>query len=570
MIARQFAKARGVFRSLREIGDEVAPGAFPLVGFAVERPGFFPQHVGQQARRAARRQANKEFAVLGAAQFLAEAADVARGLRAHGDAAAVDADEVAEERPLERRRRQLHVGHEIGAIFIPDLLDRRRQRADDVRFRIHDLQHAAQPLRPVRIVRIEKGDDRRARRRKAKITRGADAAIALRRNDLKARIGLRREPGLRAVARAVVDHDQLEVRLVLRQHAFDRARQHVEAVKARDDDGTPQRQDSNVFGHWTGKINIPLVGCTAYSPQGLNRPAFAGLAGGANSMFSAVMPSGLISVIVTTYNREDALDAVLRSLARQNDSGFRGDRGRRRLACRNRGDGRSLERQGRPPPRPCLARRPRLPRRRNPQPRHPRLARRLLHLPRRRLHRAAGFRRHASASRRTRLLRHRQPHSAVAGADGQSAARQAHAGDLDRGALARANACAAASTGCRRCCICRSGRCAGCAETPGAARAPAISPSGAPISIASTASTATTAAGARRIPTSSCGCCMPASRARTASSPPASCICGTPITDATGSSRTNASCRTVSPSDRVRARRGLSALQGAPSPALAG
>ena len=30
----------------------------------------------------------------------------------------------------------------------------------------------------------------------------------------------------------------------------------------------------------------------------------------------------LISVIVTTYNREDALDAVLRSLARQGDSSF--------------------------------------------------------------------------------------------------------------------------------------------------------------------------------------------------------------------------------------------------------
>jgi glycosyltransferase involved in cell wall biosynthesis len=39
-------------------------------------------------------------------------------------------------------------------------------------------------------------------------------------------------------------------------------------------------------------------------------------------MFSAVMPSGLISVIVTTYNREDALDAVLRSLALQNDTDF--------------------------------------------------------------------------------------------------------------------------------------------------------------------------------------------------------------------------------------------------------
>ena len=30
----------------------------------------------------------------------------------------------------------------------------------------------------------------------------------------------------------------------------------------------------------------------------------------------------LISVIVTTYEREDALDAVLRSLSRQSDRGF--------------------------------------------------------------------------------------------------------------------------------------------------------------------------------------------------------------------------------------------------------
>ena len=30
----------------------------------------------------------------------------------------------------------------------------------------------------------------------------------------------------------------------------------------------------------------------------------------------------LISVIVTTYNREDALDAVLRSLSRQTDRDF--------------------------------------------------------------------------------------------------------------------------------------------------------------------------------------------------------------------------------------------------------
>ena len=32
--------------------------------------------------------------------------------------------------------------------------------------------------------------------------------------------------------------------------------------------------------------------------------------------------TGLISIVVTTFDREDALDAVLRSLSRQADRGF--------------------------------------------------------------------------------------------------------------------------------------------------------------------------------------------------------------------------------------------------------
>jgi glycosyltransferase involved in cell wall biosynthesis len=39
-------------------------------------------------------------------------------------------------------------------------------------------------------------------------------------------------------------------------------------------------------------------------------------------MFQKAPMAELISVIVTTYNREDALDAVLRSLARQTDADF--------------------------------------------------------------------------------------------------------------------------------------------------------------------------------------------------------------------------------------------------------
>ena len=60
----------------------------------------------------------------------------------------------------------------------------------------------------------------------------------------------------------------------------------------------------------------------------------------------------------------------------------------------------------------------------------------------------------------------------------------------------------------------------------GRARAPAISRSGAPISTRSTASTRASTAGAARTPICWCGCCTPACGARTAASPPASFISG--------------------------------------------
>ena len=81
--------------------------------------------------------------------------------------------------------------------------------------------------------------------------------------------------------------------------------------------------------------------------------------------------SELISVIVTTYNREDALDAVLRSLARQNDRNFE-------VVVADDGSGpatAALVEQWKPrlgvQARSCLARASRLSRRRNSQPRDP-------------------------------------------------------------------------------------------------------------------------------------------------------------------------------------------------------
>src|SRR5262247_3590603 len=97
--------------------------------------------------------------------------------------------------------------------------------------------------------------------------------------------------------------------------------------------------------------------------------------------------SDLISVIVTTYNREDALEAVLSALSRQSDRGFE-------VVIADDGSG---------PTTASLVERW-----------HPRLPRRLLHLPRRRLHRSRRLRRDASQARRTRMVRHRKPRAAFA------------------------------------------------------------------------------------------------------------------------------------------------------------
>src|SRR5262249_30016732 len=77
-------------------------------------------------------------------------------------------------------------------------------------------------------------------------------------------------------------------------------------------------------------------------------------------------------------------------------SRLRSCRRRRRLKAGNCGTGGRLAIAARRSPRPYLAGRSRLPRRRDPQPRHPRLSRRVFHLPRWGLHRAPRFGRRPS------------------------------------------------------------------------------------------------------------------------------------------------------------------------------
>ena len=160
----------------------------------------------------------------------------------------------------------------------------------------------------------------------------------------------------------------------------------------------------------------------------------------------------------------------------------------------------------------CLAGASRLSRRRNPQPRHPRLPGRLLHLPRWRLHRAARFRRDPSPAGRARMVRHRQSRAAGRRTNGGGFARRSRARDLGlaewiaerrHGGVNRLAPILRLPLGPLRKLV--------SAQT-GAPRVPATSRSGAPTSTGSTASMPVFPAGAARIPTSSCGCCTPGVR----------------------------------------------------------
>ena len=276
----------------------------------------------------------------------------------------------------------------------------------------------------------------------------------------------------------------------------------------------------------------------------------------------------LISVIVTTYNREDALDAVLRSLARQTDADFEvvvaddgsapatadlieawkakvghrlehvwhEDRGFRAAEIRNRAilasrgayciflDGDCIVR----PDFVAI---------------HRRLAEpgwfvtgnRILlsreltaKVLREKLRRKPG----ASPLARRALARRRQSPVGAAASAARTAAPAASA-RLARRALLQSGDLALA------------------------------------ISIASTASMPTTAAGARRIPISSCACCMPACAARTAAFATGVIHLWHAEADRSWLPDNERKLADIIASDRIRAQRGLSALRPAAATAMA-
>ncbi len=147
--------------------------------------------------------------------------------------------EVADQRPFERRRRKPDRREYAPRAasrdrISPPTTGRRRGRDRPQERR------AAPPAGPA-------DRHRRNRERRRYSARAASSPrlraplgpqIALGRDHADARIGrASRDTRARAVGRGVVDHDQLEARVVLREHARDRARQAVPAIVGRKDDG---------------------------------------------------------------------------------------------------------------------------------------------------------------------------------------------------------------------------------------------------------------------------------------------------------------------------------------------
>ena len=277
----------------------------------------------------------------------------------------------------------------------------------------------------------------------------------------------------------------------------------------------------------------------------------------------------LISVIVTTYNREDALEAVLRSLARQTDRDFEvvvADDGSA-AATRRLIEGWKAT-----------------------------LGRPLDHV----WHDDQGFR--AAEIRNRAILVSRGAYCIFLDGDcivrpdfvathrrlaepgwfvtgnrilfsalltAQSPAGKTCAGNLELrrlggGAVARrSQSCFGA------CCGCRSGRCARCAKAHGRARAPAILRSGAPISTALTVSMPITPAGARKNSDIIVRLLHAGVRRKDGVFATGVLHLWHPEADRGKLADNERKLSDIVAGDRVRARRGLSALQPAPSTARA-
>ena len=188
---------------------------------------------------------------------------------------------------------------------------------------------------------------------------------------------------------------------------------------------------------------------------------------------------------------------------------------------------------------------------------------RLLHLSRRRLHRADRLHCDTSQTGRARMVRHRQPRAPFSGTDRCGAAGRIAPGGMGSFPLAGASHARRRQSAC--------GRAAAAARTlaqaPGPtlarARVPAILRSGGPISIGSTASTPASAAGAARTPICWFACCIAGWRRKDGRFATGVIHLWHRQADRAQLAANDARLDAVLHSDHTRAQRGLSALRAA-------
>ena len=228
-------KARSIFGALAQISHEARARLVPVVRQAVVDPALFPQHVGQQAAAPGLREPDQELAIFGQPERLAKSADRKRRVAPHRHAGGLDRDEVADQRPFERRGPQRQIGNAGFARRPAVEAQRRGEHAYDRRVGERS-ERRREPARAIAIVGIQKGNHRSARGLKPDIARAARAEVCRGGDRPHARVGEGREIVRRAVGRGVIDDDQLEVGIGLCQHACDRARQQRGPVVGRDHD----------------------------------------------------------------------------------------------------------------------------------------------------------------------------------------------------------------------------------------------------------------------------------------------------------------------------------------------
>gem|GEM_PF-2628576 len=206
----------------------------------------------REARRAG--QAQEELPVLRGGPGLVEAPRAPEGLAAQRERARLDerlleqreVDRAGRQRPpvrvrgveeaAQEHRRGAHEGAQIeGAVEFLEVAE----HDVDLRVTGQDRELAGELVRLPEVVGVQEGDHRPGGDRHARVARRRHAAVRAA-QPAHAAVG---EPGAEArggvVGRAVVDHDDLEVAVGLRERARDRLPDDAGAVEGRDHDGHP-------------------------------------------------------------------------------------------------------------------------------------------------------------------------------------------------------------------------------------------------------------------------------------------------------------------------------------------